>query len=357
MNFLCQSCQQMLTVPEQYAGQLMKCPLCGATFTVPALPQTPGTLPAAAPPPAPPSAALPAGYGLAAEPQPATVGPAPAPQPAAPSRSVAEPPQPAPTSPPPPPPPAVAGHTHTFSVPLSARVIPWVAPVALLLVFVLTFFDWVGVYAGDEALYTQSAWRVTFGGVSTSDAAENTKSFFPGYGAVRTAREFAPQKEDRPGISFLMFLWVFLLLVSLLVAVAAAGWPFVAASLPPVVAQVQPWRWALVTGVSLLAFVLLLGNLVLGFKLEDTMAAYFEKEAEAERSRAVIVDPDTQKRRSDAPDEVFRLRKERNNATVERTDWLSLAVFLGFVAPAAAGLAFWLEQRGSRPEPRLDVHV
>jgi formylglycine-generating enzyme required for sulfatase activity len=28
----------MLTVPEEYAGQLMKCPLCYGTFTVPALP-------------------------------------------------------------------------------------------------------------------------------------------------------------------------------------------------------------------------------------------------------------------------------------------------------------------------------
>src|SRR6202008_3614086 len=47
MNLLCPNCQKMLQVPEQYAGQLMKCPLCTGTFTVPALPQAP------APPPAP----------------------------------------------------------------------------------------------------------------------------------------------------------------------------------------------------------------------------------------------------------------------------------------------------------------
>ena len=38
MNLLCPNCQKMLTVPEQYAGQLMKCPLCSGNFTVPALP-------------------------------------------------------------------------------------------------------------------------------------------------------------------------------------------------------------------------------------------------------------------------------------------------------------------------------
>ena len=38
MNLLCPNCQKMLTVPEQYAGQLMKCPLCSTNFTVPALP-------------------------------------------------------------------------------------------------------------------------------------------------------------------------------------------------------------------------------------------------------------------------------------------------------------------------------
>ena len=39
MNLLCPNCQKPLTVPEQYAGQPMRCPLCAGTFTVPALPQ------------------------------------------------------------------------------------------------------------------------------------------------------------------------------------------------------------------------------------------------------------------------------------------------------------------------------
>ncbi len=53
MNLLCPNCQKMLTVPEQYAGQMMKCPLCAGTFTVPGLPA------AAAPPPPPPVETIP----------------------------------------------------------------------------------------------------------------------------------------------------------------------------------------------------------------------------------------------------------------------------------------------------------
>src|SRR5207302_4393185 len=51
MNLLCPNCQKMLTVPEQFAGQLMKCPLCSGTFTVPVLPQ-PSAVPSGASDPA-----------------------------------------------------------------------------------------------------------------------------------------------------------------------------------------------------------------------------------------------------------------------------------------------------------------
>src|SRR5690242_15582638 len=92
MNLLCPNCQKMLTVPEQYAGQLMKCPLCSGTFTVPALPSggqgyeaappapagpTPATPPATAPlTPAPAPAGGSDFYGLSPEPEPAHGPPA-----------------------------------------------------------------------------------------------------------------------------------------------------------------------------------------------------------------------------------------------------------------------------------------
>jgi serine/threonine protein kinase len=40
MNLLCPSCDNVLTVPKQYAGQMMKCPVCMNNFTVPKPPPT-----------------------------------------------------------------------------------------------------------------------------------------------------------------------------------------------------------------------------------------------------------------------------------------------------------------------------
>src|SRR5262245_17999349 len=101
MNFLCQHCQQMLTVPEQYPGQLMKCPLCGATFTVPSLPQSPAS-PASQPPTVAPDT-----YGVAHE-APLAASPAPPPLPPPARSPEPEPPEPAEpeeiTALPPPPP-------------------------------------------------------------------------------------------------------------------------------------------------------------------------------------------------------------------------------------------------------------
>src|SRR6516225_3117625 len=65
MNLLCPNCQKPLTVAEQNAGQLMKCPLCNNTFTVPAL--APAMAPGE-PPSYTAGAAAPPTYSLASEP-------------------------------------------------------------------------------------------------------------------------------------------------------------------------------------------------------------------------------------------------------------------------------------------------
>src|SRR2546430_2271606 len=55
MNLLCPNCGKMLTVPDQYAGQMMKCRLCSGPFTVPALPGGGPQEPAPVQPPALPT--------------------------------------------------------------------------------------------------------------------------------------------------------------------------------------------------------------------------------------------------------------------------------------------------------------
>src|SRR5262245_27943517 len=139
MNLLCPSCQKMLQVAEQYAGQQMRCPMCGNPFNVPALAESPETAAANSPSPPAPPATEEEIYGLGpplAPPpssRPAATLATPPPRPSAPS------PEPAPTPPTPPPPPPPGDYQHSSSVWISPRVLPWIAPAAFVLTFVLLF--------------------------------------------------------------------------------------------------------------------------------------------------------------------------------------------------------------------------
>src|SRR5262245_7013455 len=153
MNLLCPNCGKMLTVPEQYAGQLMKCPLCSGTFTVPALPPG-GALDAPAPPSAPPAPA----FQQSAPSDPYHPQQSSSPQPAFDAGGRGGAGEPAfPTSPPPPPQQAVSQtggpglpsesvtpgeYTGGWQLRTNLKILQWVPAVALLLVFFIQFFPW-----------------------------------------------------------------------------------------------------------------------------------------------------------------------------------------------------------------------
>lgn len=158
MELLCPSCQRKLTIPDQYAGQLMKCPLCTNTFTAPALAPPPVTPPpppmVTAPPPPPPMVfpphqeTLPFNY---APPGPAadTSG---LPDEGFGLVDVQEPPQvfpPQTTAPPPvtrpaPPPPPPGDYSRASTLLLSANLVVWIAPLCLTLLVLLSFTVWYG---------------------------------------------------------------------------------------------------------------------------------------------------------------------------------------------------------------------
>jgi hypothetical protein len=218
MNLLCPNCGKMLTVPEQYAGQLMKCPLCSGTFTVPALPPG-GTLE-----PAPAFAAQPQ---TPAAPDPYQLQPqSPAPGTAEPAFS---------TAPPPPPPPSQQQVTGgpTLTQPVSQpgspgdyrngitmraneEVLKWVVPAMLVLIFFLQFFPWIGVYVGNVPIATQGAWGAAVGATTEPDS--DLEKFAPGLDL---------EKDNRPGVSLLLLFYLFFFLVTLLVAIAVVVLPFI----------------------------------------------------------------------------------------------------------------------------------
>ena len=138
VDLQCPNCAKRLTVSEQYAGQLVKCQLCGSTFTVPSLPGAPPPIPLAPPPPSAP-------------PRPETFTP---------SETTSGP--------------AASGQSRRGDHPrhASARVQQVCQRVAepaypslgagsrrSSLVFFLTFLPWEGAYPGGYGVYTQNAWQ------------------------------------------------------------------------------------------------------------------------------------------------------------------------------------------------------
>lgn len=333
MNLLCPSCQKTLQVAEQYAGQQMRCPLCGNPFNVPALAEPPETAAASAPTPAGTTAREEEIYGLGPPLAPPSSRPAaavstPPPRPSAPS------PEPAPTPPatlPPPPPPG--DYLHTSSLWISPRVLPWIAPAAFILTFVLLFFPWTGSYPGGVRVYSQTAWQGIW------------KGFYSNPVGLRVFDREA-QIESAMSISVLMLLYVLLFMAALVIVVgllAASQGPWQA---PPFVKQFLPWRAAIAAALALAAAALLILQLLWGLSLENAVAEVADKSVD-EMKKAATTDEDWEK-------VAIQRGLELGQFNLQRTLWLRLAVYCQLAAAIGAGLDLWLHWRGSRPTPRID---
>jgi hypothetical protein len=364
MNLLCPNCQKPLTVPEQYAGQPMRCPLCSGTFTVPALPTpvAPSLSALSAPAPLPPTSVAPAApadtYGLK---DPIAPPPAPSPQvsdlafeqappasraPSAftgggPSRphqtfTEAEPSYPAAPTP--------EGYQHKYTIWFSPKFLQYVAPVALLLVFVLTFFPWVGVYPGGVADAWQNMWQSAFGGYSIDPDVVVASPPFPKY------TEKDAERTTEPGYNVLLIFYFLVLIPTVLIALGCLALRFMPpAKLPPAAHPILPWRWGMVAGLNLILLLFLVLQLVLGFSLVNNVLAATNSQiaARAEKREAGVTT--TQQARLDDIDRGLARQKLR------KTIWLDLVVVLHLLALAGAGLMFCINRRGVRPAPRVDT--
>jgi hypothetical protein len=367
MNLLCPSCQNPLSVPEQYAGQLMKCPLCNNNFTVPPLPDSHGepilNIPEAEPeahdsqkidltthapaPATPPEAREEAGpslYGMTPEPTPAPKR-APA---AAVSNSAPSPPPPATNAPAPatsykPTPPrqrqTPGGYTHTMALSLNPQVVPWIAPACLFLVFILSFFPWVGYYHGHYDFLSQSAWGAAFGGYSIDGIFEH-----------ETDWDTKTKPEDKPGVGFLMvFFLIFGLLPALTVAVAVVALPRLQGqfNLPAGVAGVMPWRWLIVAGITCVPLFFLLLQLVVSFSIESRTRDAIDREfARKSVSSGAIAAQWTDMQEA----------KAVSGTGLHRTSYMRFSLVLLVIAALGAVTAHWIERRGpSRPLPRVEI--
>ncbi len=303
MNLLCPNCQKPLSVPEQYAGQPMRCPLCAGTFTVPALPQSsaPPPPPPSPPPPeprlAPPPPDVYAVHDAAPPPPPPVMdlpevqiipdaGKPPAPRaPGAPAAAFTEEQPTYPDTPPP------EGYQRKHSIWFSPKVLQYVAPVSVFLVFVLSFFAWTGVYPGGVAAVTQNMWQAAFWGYSVDTDVGNpfsTKEEERGVFGIRDVMDVPQESLDKlpqesldklkeaevkpavPGLNILLLFYFLLFLLTLLVTAGCLALVFVPASaLPPTLHPFLPWRWGLVAVLNLILLLFLVMQMVFGFSLEN----------------------------------------------------------------------------------------
>jgi hypothetical protein len=234
-----------------------------------------------------------------------------------------------PTTPPP------EGYQRKFTIWFSPTVLQYVAPVAVFLIFVLTFFAWVGIYPGGVAQDTQNAYQAAFGGYTPD----------PDIPAANL------EKELQPGWNFLLIFYLLLFFPTFLATIACLALSFVPpATLPSAVHQVLPWRWGIVSALNLVLFLFLALQLVpfLGFSIENKVIGAFEASmAKAAKEREGKA-PTTQEVREEA------IGRGMIHQQLCRTYALNLVVLCHILAIAGAGLTFWVQRRGARPAPRID---
>jgi hypothetical protein len=223
MNLLCPNCQKMITVPDQNAGQMMKCPLCAGTFTAPSLPASMASSPSGSPP-------------LGSSMNPGNPGSNPgegdikSPAPETPPRWESAPGKAEPFAS------VTAGslsrdYLHRYTIWISPRVVPWIGPVGLVLIFFLFFFPWRSLPAEVESVFKEHDIPIT---PSQS-----------GWGKI-----FSP--------NVWLILYFLLYLVTLALAIATLLLNFKVIAAPPQLKPILPWRSAIVCVLALLGFLFLI---------------------------------------------------------------------------------------------------
>ncbi len=326
MNIHCPHCQKELMIPDQYAGKEMQCPLCRGTFMAPSMP---ASQPSAA---SPAPAQQPEAFAMQ---PPAETPPGDPPDletdaPGGQGGGPAAPP-PKPPTPPQPEIPRPTEHTHKFSIWLSPSVIQWIVVGAMVLIFVLTFFPWIGYGFGGVNPASQNAWAAAFGVLSVDEDVMGGPST-PG-GDI----------DDEPGINLiLIFYLIIFVIIGLLVVVGVTVLGMLKIPFPAAVQKLLMFRWTLAGGFCLLGFLLISLQLVAGFSFENEFREEVIKEVEK------------------APDDLYTTDQENfikgfAFAGLFRGWPLTLTFWLHLIAALGGSYLAWIDMQKSRPIPRIDL--
>jgi hypothetical protein len=243
------------------------------------------------------------------------------------------------------------GYTRTVRVAANVTVLQWVPVVAVVLIFFLQFFPWVGVYPGGVPAVTQTAWGAAFGSytadtdmkplfrvITPAEASDNNE---------KKSKDETKEVSNAPGFGPLMFFYLIpCFLVTLVVSVFVAAQPYLSVKLPPQVEQLLPYKWSILAGLNVILLLFLTLQLLLNFSLESSVANWIETRPDLKREK----DPSTPELKQ------HEARVGRELAQIKRTTYLRFAFVLHVLATAAAGLVYWIERRGpSAPMPLIEA--
>jgi hypothetical protein len=241
------------------------------------------------------------------------------------------------------------GYAQTRMITFSPRVLQWIPAACVVLIFIVQFFPWVGVYPGGVAAAWQGAWGIAFAAYGEEKDMDSVFRFTTDADLTKSkdAKDDEKVKDNRPGVGVLMIFYLLpFFFVTLIVTVGVVVVTVVPIVLPPSLEQWMTMRWTIVTGLNAVTFLFLVLQLLLGFPLENTL-----KEWQADRLER------EEKARKDGdvkpPKVVQEARRGVFNQSLHRTFWLYAAVDLHLLAIAAAVMMASMEKRGNRPPPRL----
>jgi hypothetical protein len=164
------------------------------------------------------------------------------------------------------------------------------------------------------------------------------------------------QKEDvlkrNSGISGWLLVYVIVLIVVTILAIGSLVVDMSDLTVPDIFKSIWPHRNVLVAGLAGLLLISLIAPMLGNFGLESAAAAAAEQ----------VVPPLTAKADGSPPTtkelQIRDLKRDMavNSFAIRRTRWLCLVFIVDLVALIGAGMVLWLDQRGNRPEPRVEFY-
>ncbi|MCE9530607.1 MAG: hypothetical protein K8T89_05685 [Planctomycetes bacterium] len=226
------------------------------------------------------------------------------------------------------------GYSRFHTVALNRAVCEWLAPICFSLIFILSFFNWAGLYPAGYGAYTQNCWQA-LGALMSVDPVSEIEFRMEG------------PLNERLWSSWWLLPYIIFLIVGLTLAWADPIMKLMKGKLPTALEGVWRYRPALISACAGLTLFLVLIQSVAGFGIEWAIK--------------YKVLEDFKQLRSDAktPEQIqiaeMKIAGEKNRYQPGTTSWLRLVILLHFLAVAGIIGETVLLHRGAKPPPRVGV--